>query len=249
MTKGNIQSVVRAFNILEAIADSDGMGVTEISNALDLNKSTAFGLIKTLESLGYIFKNQETDKYKLTYRFATLVSEGTLNDELVQYAKPYLDELFTKYNETIHFVAGTKDEVYYLEKIESKRSIRVYTGVGQSRPLYCTAVGKAILSMRSRMEIIEYLERNDLERHTENTITDPEKLMINLEKAKKNGYAIDNCESQEELYCVGVPIENKLGEVNFSLSISIPVFRKDEHNLEEMIEDLLKTKENIENFF
>lgn len=93
MTKGNIQSVERAFYILEAIASSNGMGVTEISNSLNLNKSTAFGLIKTLESLGYIFKNWETDKYKLTYKFATLVSEGSLNDELVQFSKPYLDEL------------------------------------------------------------------------------------------------------------------------------------------------------------
>ncbi|WP_425539679.1 IclR family transcriptional regulator [Microaceticoccus formicicus] len=249
MTKGNIQSVERAFYILEAIASSNGMGVTEISNSLNLNKSTAFGLIKTLESLGYIFKNWETDKYKLTYKFATLVSEGSLNDELVQFSKPYLDELSKKYNETIHFVAGTKDEVYYLEKIESKRSIRVYTGIGQSRPLYCTAVGKAILSMRSKDEIEEYIKHNKLERHTQNTIIDSSELMSDLEKARKNGYAIDNCESQDELYCIGVPIMNKMGEGYFALSISFPVFRKSEHNLDEMIQDLLETKENIERFF
>ncbi|MFB0972121.1 MAG: IclR family transcriptional regulator [Neofamilia sp.] len=249
MSQRNNQSVVRAFKILETISSTDGIGVSDIAREVELNKSTAFGLIKTLDNLGYIFKNEDTDKYQLTYKIRNLAEESADGHEILSYAKPYLKKLSEKYGEIIHFVAASGEEVFYLEKIESTKAIRVYTGIGSSMPMYCTGVGKAILSTRSEEEVREYAEKVGLEKITPNTITTIDELIKDLKLTAKRGYGIDDGENQEELYCIGVPIKNKKGEGVYALSISMPKFRKDEYDFDELIADLLEAKEGIEKFY
>ena len=101
MSQRNNQSVVRAFKILETIASTDGIGVSDIAREVELNKSTAFGLIKTLDNLGYIFKNEDTDKYQLTYKIRNLAEESADGHEILSYAKSYLNKLSKKYGEII----------------------------------------------------------------------------------------------------------------------------------------------------
>lgn len=205
MSQRNNQSVERAFKILETIASTEGIGVSDIAREVKLNKSTAFGLIKTLDNLGYIFKNEDTDKYQLTYKIRNLAEEGAAGHEILNYAKPFLKKLSKKYGEIIHFVAASGEEVFYLEKIESTKSIRVYTGIGSSMPMYCTGVEKSILSTRSEEEVREYAKKVELEKLTDKNHNDIEELLEDLRLTKERGYAIDNGENQEELFCVGIP--------------------------------------------
>lgn len=249
MSYRNNQSVERAFKILETISSTEGIGVSDIAREVELNKSTAFGLIKTLDNLGYIFKNEDTDKYQLTYKLRNLFEQRGDTHDIVSYAKPYLNKLSKKYGEIIHFVAASEEEVFYLDKIESTRAIRVYTGIGSSMPMYCTGVGKAILSTRSEEEVRDYAEKVGLEKLTENTITNVDFLIKDLELSRKRGYALDEGENQKELFCIGVPIENKKGQGVYALSISMPEFRKNEYEKDDLIKDLLEAKTEIERFF
>lgn len=249
MAQKNNQSLERAFNILETIASTDGIGVSDIAREVELNKSTAFGLIKTLDNLGYIFKNEDTEKYHLTYKIKNLAESGSDRHDILSYAMPHLNKLSDKYGEIIHFVVASEEEVFYLEKIESTKAIRVYTGIGSSMPMYCTGVGKSILSTRTEEEVRDYAKKVGLNKITKNTITNIEDLLKDLELTRKRGYAIDDAENQEELYCLGVPIQNKKEEGVYSLSISMPKFRKNEYNHDELIKDLLETKKAIERFF
>lgn len=250
MAHRNNQSVERAFNILETIATSpDGIGVSDIARKLELNKSTAFGLIKTLDNLGYIFKREDTENYQLTYKLRDLVELRLDQHDILHFAMPYLEKLSDKYGEVIHFVAAAEEEVFYLEKIESTKAIRIDTGIGSSMPMYSTGVGKAILSTRSEEEIREYAEKVDMKKLTGNTITDVETLIKDLEEVKEKGYSVDNGESEEEIFCIGVPITDQKGQGAYALSISFPEFRKEKYDKEEMVKDLKETRKNIEKFF
>lgn len=118
----------------------------------------------------------------------SLADEGIRNDAIVEFAKPHLQKIADKYQETLHFVIATSNEVFYLEKIESTKSIRVYSGVGSSMPLHCTGVGKAILATRDNAEIYKYSKENGLKGYTEHTITDFDKLIEDIDATRKRGY-------------------------------------------------------------
>ncbi|NLL62988.1 MAG: IclR family transcriptional regulator [Ruminococcaceae bacterium] len=249
MAQKNNQSVERAFLILEAIADNEGIGVSDIAREVALNKSTAFGIIKTLDNLGYIFKDETTDKYHSSFKLKELGEKGSAGIGILEFARPYLEQLSKKYGEIIHFVQAEEDVVLYIDKIESTKSIRVHTGIGGMMPLYCTGVGKAILATRSKEEIMNYLNKTKLEKYTENTITAKGDLSKEIFETKKRGYAIDNGENHEDLYCLAVAIHNKQGQGSHAVSISLPLFRKDNYNLDEMIDDLKKVRNKIEKYF
>lgn len=249
MAQKNIQSVVRALTIIEKIAEKNGMGVTELAKEMELSKSTVFGLLKTVESMGYIYNNEKAGKYHLTYKLKSIADMGTKNDAIVEFAKPYLQTIANKYEETLHFVIATTSEVFYLDKIESTKSIRVYSGIGSFMPLHCTGVGKSILATRDNSEIYKYSKENGLKKYTEHTITEFDELITDIEKTRERGYAIDDRENQEELYCLGVAIEDKQGHGVFAISISLPYFRRKDYDEEEIVKDLYKAKNQIEKFF
>ncbi len=245
MSQKTVQSVERALDILEYIANQNGAGVSEISRALNLNKSTAFGLIRTLVARHYLFKDEKTDTYYLTLRLSTLGNRDVLHQAVVGSARPYLEDLLAKYGETIHLVMATQQAVVYIDKLEGTKSIRVATKVGDSLPMHCTGVGKAILAFRTPSEIGDYIQKTRLPRYTPNTITEAEKLEEELSTVRQQGFAVDNEEIQTDVFCVAVPIPDYRGDVNYAFSISMPKFRATEPLVEQMTKDLLETAQKI----
>ncbi|QQK07594.1 IclR family transcriptional regulator [Miniphocaeibacter halophilus] len=238
-----IQSVDRAFKILEYISKNNSAGISEMSRNLDINKSTVFGLVKTLEKLGYVAQNNTDDKYMLTYKFYILSSRFVDNLPIINIAKPYLKMLNNKYGETIHLVVSTEDSAIYIDKFSGLKSITVSTNVGDKRPLHCTGVGKAILSLRTDEEILEYADKFGLEAFTKNTITNKFKLIEEAEKIRERGYSIDDEETQYDLYCIATSIE--LDETEYAISVSMPKFRVNDEIKKNIIKDLLNIKDKI----
>ena len=153
------------------------------------------------------------------------------------------------YDETIHFVSARENSVVYLEKMESSKSVRIYTGIGLEMPLHCTSLGKVILADRTEEEICAYAERTGLVRYTKNSITQLDHLMKELEKVRQQGYAIDDEENQEGLYCVGVPVRNKHGKSLYALSLSMPKFRQSDYDKKQLVKDLIAAAEKVSGFF
>lgn len=240
-----IQSVDRAFKLLEYISNNDSAGISEMSRNLDINKSTVFGLIKTLEKLGYISQDKDDDKYMLTYKFFALSSRFVEKSPIINIAKPYLEMLNKKYGETIHLVVATENSAIYIDKFSGLKSITVATHVGDKRPLHCTGVGKAILSLRTNNSILEYADKFGLETFTESTITNKFKLIEEIEKIRKRGYSIDDEEAQNDLYCMAIAM--KIDEAEYAISVSLPKFRATEDNKKDIEKDLLNIKKEIEN--
>jgi len=243
-----IQSISRAFAILEYIATHERVGISELSRAMDLNKSTVFGIVKTLVSLGYLFNDEYSKNYMLTYRLQSVAEMGGGNRSFTGYARPILRTLLEHFDETIHLGYSNKMAVLYLDKLESTKAIRIHTHIGTEMPLHCTAIGKAILAYRSHEEILAYAENTGLPPLSPYSITDRDQLLAELSNIRARGYSTDDEEAQENLYCIGVPIHTPKG-VLYSLSISMPKYRKNEIDLATAVEELKATANELSKFF
>jgi len=228
MEKKIIYSIDRALQILELFSlEKPEWGVTEIGKTLNIYKSNVHNVLTTLAERGFVIKDSETNRYKLGIKFFELGSIVIKNMNLRKIAYPYIEELSKEFNETVHLGVLDKGRVVSIEREESKQGLYSHVEIGKSAPLHCTAVGKAIMAYLPSDEVNSLIKENGLKKYTDNTITNKEDLIKELEKIQKQGYAIDNMEHEEGVRCVASPIKDYRGEVIASLSISGPAFRID----------------------
>ncbi|MDR3342162.1 MAG: IclR family transcriptional regulator [Treponema sp.] len=199
-----IQSVERAIAILRCFEDRDELGVTEISEITGLNKSTAFGLINTLRKEKFLQSDEKTGRLKLGLGLFRLSVNVKL--DLKNICAPYINELLQTTKETVNLVIRDEDNVVYIEKKESPYSMRISTRIGQQLPLYCTAVGKAILAFLRDDEIQEYIGRVRLKPFTDKTLKSKKELHEQLIRIRNEGYAYDIEELENGVICVAVPL-------------------------------------------
>jgi DNA-binding IclR family transcriptional regulator len=242
----NIQSVLRATKIMEFLAaNSNSASLTTISKNLDLSKSTVHGLIATLERLGYIYQDQLTGAYSLGLKLFELGQVVYSSLDLRSIARPYLLDLGKKYEETIHLALLTREDVVYIEKVDSTRSIRIISQIGGRNPAYCTGVGKVLLAGLSDSEVEKIIAVTGMKKLTENTIDNIVVLKENLAKIREQGYAYDLEEIEIGLRCVAAPVTNHEGKVIAAISLSGPNNRITDEMLEQLAKDIMITAKHI----
>jgi len=172
-----IQSVERALSIIELFNEKNfELGTQEISEQLLLPKSTVHGLIKTLESKQYLTKNPDNKKYKLGIPFFKLGGLVSQSFDIKKVASPYIKDVSSKVNETVHLVLYIGNEALYVDKEEGAHSLRMYSQVGKTAPLYCTGVGKAILAFLGKVEIENLLINANVKTFTSKTTINQEEI-------------------------------------------------------------------------
>ncbi|NLX61352.1 MAG: IclR family transcriptional regulator [Tissierellia bacterium] len=234
-----VQSVDRALSIIEVLSEYyDGLGVTEISEKVNLHKSTVYRLLTTLIYKGYVVQDVETSKYKITFKLFELGSRKIENMDLLTASKPYTRILMEKINEVVHLVVRDDNEIIYIDKVEADNTIRMASKIGKRSPLYCTATGKAILAYLPESKVAEIWDKSKIEKRTDNTITNFDVLKAELAEIRKKGYAIDNEENEIGVICVGAPIFNRLGEIEGAISVSGPTFRITKDKIEAVAKEV-----------
>ncbi len=148
-------------------------------------------------------------------------------------AQPHLVDLMVKTGQTVHLVVKDGDEGVYIEKIEGPHSLPMMSKIGMRMNLYATGFGKAILAYLPQQELEEYLRTAQLEKRAKNTITDPEKLKKQLSEIRKMGYAVDNEENENGIFCIGAPIFNYDNQVIGAVSISMSTSQAKETKVDE----------------
>jgi len=243
-----VQTVERALTILEVLSDyPDGLRITEISAITNLHKSTVHRLLGSLMQNGYVKQNLETSKYQLTFKLFELGSKKIKSMDIVSAAKHHISTLNDKTNEVIHLVVPEGAEVIYVYKAETLNTIRMHSYIGMKSPMYCTAVGKAILASLSPSEIMEIWEKSTINKNTPNTITDLDDLMKELELVKAQGYAVDKEENELGVTCIGTAIFDYTGAPNAAISISGPTSRITGEKMQSFAKLLIETSEQISN--
>lgn len=220
-----IQSVSRAVSILEHLAyTGNDTGITAISGAVGLHKSTCFGLLHTLQELGCVTQDKETGKYSLGTKVLELGQRYMDNLDLRRIAQPYLSALSDESLETVHLVLKEGLHAVYIDKIEGPHAMTISSRVGRRARLYCSGVGKAILA-HMPPEDIEAALPDTLAPLTEHTITDKAKLLEHLAGIRQKALSIDNQEIELGLMCLAAPIFNAECAPAAAISISGPTTR------------------------
>lgn len=218
-----IQSVDRALSVLcQFNAQVRYLGITELSQLLDLPKSTVHGLVKTLESRGFLTQNPENGKYQLGVKVYELGMVYGNAVELQSAAKTAANHLASRYEEAVHLAIYVGGLAVYIMKTEFKGKLVAFPRVGASIPAYATAVGKVLLAALPDSDIEKYREE-ELFPFTSNTITNRDSLRAELAKVREQGFAVDNEETLKGIACVGAPVFDRQERVVAALSISGPV--------------------------
>jgi DNA-binding IclR family transcriptional regulator len=219
--KYSVPSVDRAFAILELLAESQrGYSLSEISRKLGLPKSSIHLLITTLESKGYLHKNESTGKYRFGLKLITLSRRAIDNLSLREEARPYLQALMLKTGLTVHLAVWEQNEAVIVEKVEAPGMLRLATSVGGRLGINSSAVGKALLAFLPEHEIARQVEGKRLAKHNDNTIAAPSKMRRELEKIKSLGYAFEDEEGEIGFRCLGAPIFDHSNNVVAALSVA-----------------------------
>lgn len=202
-----VRSVKRIFDIVEALSMSrSGMTLAELSAALELHRSTVHRFLADLAERGYVDKDRDSSHYRLGLRFIELTGVYLDNVELKTEARPHLVSLSNRSGHTAFIAFLDGSEVVYIDKAEQQQSLRRYSIVGTRAPLYCTALGKALLMSMSDAEFERAVHAAKLARLTRNTITSVDELIAEISRSRERGWAMDNCERYDDIRCVAAPI-------------------------------------------
>lgn len=236
-----VQSVDRTLSILELISDyNEGLGITEISEKVELHKSTVHRLLGTLIYKGYVIQDQKTNRYRLTSKLFELGNKIIEDMDILKASKDYTEALMESLNEVVHVVIRDKDDIVYIDKVEADNNIRMASKVGRRSPLYCTSVGKAILAYLDEDQVLEIWNNSNIKEYTEKTITDYDAFRKELNKIKELGYAVDDEENELGVRCIGAPVFNFHGEVEGAISISGPAIRVTKDRIDEIGKEVIK---------
>lgn len=218
------KAFIKGLNVLTALVESEEpRALTSLSEQLGLTKSNTHRLLNTLVEQGFATQNGEKGLYRPTLRLWELGSRIVARLNVVSIAREQMPRLAEITGETVHLSMLEGDEVVYLDKIEGTHAVRSYTKVGARAPAWCVATGKILLAHRPSEEIAALASR--LTAYTSRTLTDPERLAQELDRARRGGVAFNLGEWREDVLGAAAPIHDANGRVIAAIGISGPSLR------------------------
>jgi IclR family KDG regulon transcriptional repressor len=240
-----IQSVRKTFRLIEALSAAAEMSITDLGNAIDLNKGAVFRILSTLKTLGYIEQNPANEKYRLSLKLFEIGSGAATMLNEVREAHTFMEQLAQETQETVHLATLRDGNVVYLDKIDSRHVLRIFSRIGNQAPCYCTGLGKALLAWLPEDELGRIVKEKKMVKFTENTITGIKELKKELQIIREQGFSVDNQEHELGIRCVAAPIRNRAGKVAAAVSITWPEIRSSEECKEKYKNMILKAGKQI----
>ncbi|WP_433254209.1 IclR family transcriptional regulator [Streptosporangium sp. CA-135522] len=230
-----VQSVERALDVLEALAEQGGeAGLSEIAAMTGLPYGTIHRLLRTLLARGYV--RQESDR-----RYAlggALVRLGGVAEHMVgAWAQPYLTRMVELSGETANLAVLEGDFIVYVAQVPSPRRLRMFAEVGRRVLPHSTAVGKVLMAGRADADVASLIGRTGMPRRTANTITDLPTMLAELKRVRDRGYAMDLGEEELGVHCLAVGVHDGARMVA-AMSVSGPAERIDALDREDLAADM-----------
>jgi IclR family transcriptional regulator, KDG regulon repressor len=222
-----VQVLDRAINILEFIGrqSSGEAALPELSAAMKLHKTTTHRIAHVLESRGLLRRGLDSNRYRLGLHLYDLGCQALDHVNIRDEARPLMTRVAFEVGETVHLALLDRAEVLYIERVEAQRSLTMGSKLGARNPVYCTALGKAILAWSPEAEVDRVLGGSRMEARTRNTITNVLTLKRELERIRDRGYAIDDEEIEEGIRCIAAPILSANDRAVAAISVSGPSSR------------------------
>jgi DNA-binding IclR family transcriptional regulator len=238
-------TVVKGLKVLEALAASDGTrSLTDLANQCGISKSNAHRLLRTLEACGYVRRGPDGRTYEVTLRMWELGIRVFSRLDLRAVAVPHLHKLARVTEETVHLSLFDRDEVIYLDKVDSVHAVRTYVNVGDRAPPYCSTTGKAMLAHMPE-ETIRRIGSN-LKRFTKNTVTSLSRLQSDLDRIRQQGYAVTCGEWRPGVLGIARAIRSPSGRVIGGIGVAGPEERMRKSKLNRYVDAVLDAVAHVE---
>ncbi|KKB33931.1 IclR family transcriptional regulator [Bacillus thermotolerans] len=213
------KTVVRSMDILNLFLTYPKLSFNEIVQVSGIPKTSVYRMVMSLEEMGFLEKDKD-GKYVLGLlflQFGQLVAERL---DIRQVALPVMQKLHEEVGEAVNLIVQKGREAIYIEKLDTKQPVRLYTGVGRRSPLYAGACSRVILSFLPEEEREQYLEEIELHPIASGTITNKEKLRLLLEESQRTGYAVSHSELADHTSAIAAPIFDYKGQIIGGISIA-----------------------------
>lgn len=241
-----LKTVERTCEILDALKELEGAGVTKLADHLDMSKGGVYNHLATLHDQQYVVKNG--DEYELSHRFFNLGEFVKHRSPLYTAGRSEVDRLAEETGENAHLMVEQFGKAIYYYKAQSDKGIsREYHWNLLEEPdyLHWTAVGKAVLAELPRERVEEIIDTHGLGAMTEETITDPDRLFDELDEIRRKGYALNDEEQIRGVRAIGTTVLNHQGDVLGAISVSGPTSRIDDEKFTSEYPELVMQAANI----
>lgn len=220
-----IPVVRNTFQIISELAQTEALTLNEAARRTGIPKSTAFRILATLLHLGVAVRDAEHKTYRLGRMLGELTRENATTETLRRIALPHMLKLRKTFGETVNLGELQHDMIVYVEVVPSEYALRLSERPGATVWALSTALGRCILAFSPAPLYKSLMRGQKLPALTPFTITEPSRLVRELEKVKTQGFAIEHEESAPQATCIGVPILGVEGRAIAAISISGPTHR------------------------
>jgi IclR family KDG regulon transcriptional repressor len=228
-----VRSVVRALDILIVLSTQGGpVSLADLAKETSLNPSTAFRLLESMRSRGFVRQADSGRGYQLDSRVVDLGSAFLRSVSIWDYARELADQLAEDVSETASVGVLDQGKVLYIAIARGQRELGIQSQSGTRHPAYCTALGKVFLADLPWPEAAAILDAEPMVRLTASTIVEKAAMRKELETIRSRGYAIDDEERNPHVVCIGAAITDHTGRSVAAVSISGPAFRIRERGID-----------------
>lgn len=220
-----IRAVDRALDILLCFSrEEPELTLTEVSERVELHKTTVHRVLATLEHRGFVQHDEATGKYRLGLRVLELAMLALETMDIRRHAWPFLRQLSEQCRETVDLGVLDGTDIVYLEVIESPQRVKLAAAPGQRLPACCTSSGKAVMAYLPEAQVRQIMIQG-LRRYTEHTIVSPDDFLADLRATRERGFAIAQSEYEDGINAVAAPILDPRGRPVAVVAVAGPAFR------------------------
>jgi IclR family transcriptional regulator, KDG regulon repressor len=213
--------VDHTLGILKVLSETnEELALKDISERGRIGRTSAFRILFTLTTRGYVHKNASTGKYRLSAKLMEIARTAVGDQKLVHLARPYLQRLFERFNETVNLAVYQDGEIVYVEILESRRAFRMTADLGSRAPIHSTALGKVIAAYLPEDALARRMRECQWTLFTPHTIGRRKEFLKALRQIRQQGYSFDDEETELGASCIATAIldqpYNPLGAISVS---------------------------------
>ncbi len=239
------QAVVRAIRLLKAFTPArPELTLAELCAAIGLTKTTTHRLLSALESEGLVARGSSGKTYRLGPAVIALGSQALLNSDLRIEARPTLEALAAETGETVTLEVLAADQVLVLDGVAGRHLISAHLDIGTRWPVHATSTGKCLLAHLPEA-LRGPLLRFPLRRFTEHTVTDPARLLAELEEIRDHGFSAAYEELEYGYVAIAAEVRGALGDVEAAVSIGGPASRLTRQQVQVLVAGLRAAADRI----
>lgn len=239
--QNTIKSLDRAMDVLEHLSNMRGAALSELAAQLEQSPATVYRVLVTLERRGMTEFAPDTQLWYVGANAFVIGARYLRRTSLVDCATPILRQLMAKTGETANLAVPRDGTVVFVSQAECHHSIRAFFPPGSASPMHASGIGKALMAEMDRSDLEKLLSTQPLEKFTEFTITEPEKLLMDLDQTRKRGFSIDDQEKNLGMRCIAVPLHDWTGRAVAGISISGPIARIGDGEISALAEAVMQS--------